>query len=89
MNASGLSEEEIFDTIRSVMAGADTSAARLSAAKTAAELHGLLESDSVKPIPVVNITIVGSNNSAINPIFLPREIDTALILEQEEVFDNE
>jgi hypothetical protein len=77
LDASGLAEDEVLNSIAEIMRGADTSSARLSAAKVACELHGLLETDAVKPIPVVNIVIQDCNFGIgeINPILLPREIN--------------
>lgn len=74
LEAAGLSEVDIFDTIRQVMSGGETASARLQAAKAAAELHGLLESENVKPIPIVNIIINDGNTN--NPILIPREMQS-------------
>ena len=75
LNDNGAGIEQIAETVGEVMRGADTSGARLQAAKLASELNGLLESDVVKPVPIVNIVIQGSRVYDVNPIFLPREID--------------
>lgn len=74
LDDNGASVEEIAETVGSVMRGAETAQARLAAAKMGAELHGLLETDVVKPQPTVIINIQGSRSYDLNPIFLPREI---------------
>jgi hypothetical protein len=51
---------------------AETPATRLRAAEIALKLNGLLDSDNTKPDFIVNITIMDSEFSQINPILIPR-----------------
>ena len=85
--ANGLTPDEIFDTIRSVMAGGE-GPQRLQAAKLAAEISGLLESENVKPIPVINI-IIKDSPQTFNPIFYPRESSLSDLCIASEPFDTQ
>lgn len=53
------------------MRGADTSAVRLQSAKTAMQLHGLLDGENGVQVPIVNI-IIHDSEFSMNPILIPR-----------------
>jgi len=68
---NGLGKQEVLDTMSSLMRGADTSAVRLQAAKTALQMHGLLDEGDKSSQMIVNIIIKDSEFS-VNPILVPR-----------------
>lgn len=71
LESSSLGEEEVLDVLGTLMRGADTSAVRLQAAKTAMQLHGMLSGDEGVKIPVVNI-VIRDSEFTLNPILIPR-----------------
>lgn len=73
LNRSGLTLEDIADNVACIMRGADSSSARLQAAKLAAEMQGILQKDEIKNPPSVTIVIQDSAVD-INPILVPREV---------------
>jgi hypothetical protein len=70
---NNLSADDVLQTMSELMRAADTSSTRLAAAKIAAEMNGMLVTDGVKQIPVVNIVIHDSEFS-LNPIIIPRSL---------------
>ena len=80
LKASGLSPENILDTLSYLMDSADADSTRLRAAETALKVHGLLTQNASPVVPTVVINISGArgetnpNDRAVNPILLPREL---------------
>jgi len=71
LESSNLGKRDVLDTIGSLMRGADTSAVRLSSAKLAAQLHGLVDKDERVNVPSVTI-IINDSQFSVNPILIPR-----------------
>ena len=72
LDASSLGRREVLNTISDLMRGADSSGVRLSAAKLAGELHGMINAkDQGQQMPSVTIVIRDSEFS-FNPILIPR-----------------
>ena len=71
LERSNLGKREVLDTLGSLMRGADTSAVRLQSAKTAMQLHGLLDGENGVQVPIVNI-IIHDSEFSMNPILIPR-----------------
>jgi hypothetical protein len=67
-----LSIDEIVDNISEVLRDSTQGATRLRAAYLGCKLHGVLNNDDNKVIPVINVYINGAVDS-INPILFPRE----------------
>jgi hypothetical protein len=67
-----LSVSDIVDNIAEVLRDSTNDPTRLRAAELGSKLHGLLNSDETREIPVINIYING--NADINPILFPRSL---------------
>jgi hypothetical protein len=67
-----LSVEDIVDNVAQVLRDSTNDPTRLRAAELGAKLHGLLNSDEQRVIPVINVFINGAVDG-INPILFPRE----------------
>lgn len=74
LEESYLTIPSLLDSLRGLVDNGQSDAVRLSAIKTALEMHGSLGVKTSQP-PVVNITINGS--AQVNPILLPRELINA------------
>ena len=74
LKSSGLSPENILDTLSYLMDSADADSTRLRAAETALKVHGLLTQNASPVVPTVVINISGSRSEGTNPILLPREL---------------
>ncbi len=72
LTKNGLSPDEVLEQVSHNMISGETGNVRLSAAKVALQLNGLLDSDNAKPDFHVNITIMDSEFSGMNPILMPR-----------------
>lgn len=71
LEESSLGKREVLDTLGSLMRGADTSAVRLQSAKTALQLHGMMNNDEAANVPTINI-IIRDSEFSFNPILVPR-----------------
>jgi hypothetical protein len=72
LNESSLGKREVLNTIGDLMRGADSSGVRLSAAKLAGELHGIINSKS-DGVAMPNVTIIIRDSEfSFNPILVPR-----------------
>lgn len=71
LETSGLGEEEVLQSIGSVMRGGETDQVRLRAAELGAKLHGFMQNDAIS-IPSVTIVIKDAQVGSINSILLPR-----------------
>lgn len=68
-----LDTSDTIGLLSNIARGGDTDAARLKAIDMALKLNGdLLEEQ--KPIPIINITINGSQQFSVNPILIPRQV---------------
>src|SRR5437868_5245128 len=61
LKASGLSPENILDTLSYLMDSADADSTRLRAAETALKVHGLLTQNTSPIVPTVVINISGTS----------------------------
>jgi hypothetical protein len=72
LQKNNLTPDEVLEQLSHQLMTAETPATRLRAAEIALKLNGLLDSDNTKPDFIVNITIMDSEFSQINPILIPR-----------------
>ena len=73
---AGLSIAEIIQSVSDIMTSGENAGVRLKAATIAAELHGLLDQETTRPTPQINIVIKDTRLDTINgvnPILIPRE----------------
>lgn len=70
---SSLTVADIVDNVAQVLRDSTNDPTRLRAAELGAKLHGLLNSDEQRVIPVINVFINGAVDG-VNPILFPREI---------------
>jgi len=71
LERNGLSEEEVLESIGSVMRGGETDQVRLRAAELGAKLHGFMQPD-LAAVPNVTIIIKDAQEASINSILIPR-----------------
>jgi len=71
LEKNGLSEDEVLESIGSVMRGGETDQVRLRAAELGAKLHGFMQPEGLN-IPSVTIVINDSQVGSINSILIPR-----------------
>lgn len=71
LETSGLGEEEVLQSIGSVMRGGETDQVRLRAAELGAKLHGFMQPEGLN-IPNVTIIIKDAQVGSINSILIPR-----------------
>lgn len=67
-----LSIDDIVDNVACVLRDSTQDATRLRAAELGSKLHGLLNNDEGRVIPIINVYINGAVDS-VNPILFPRE----------------
>ena len=71
LEKNGLSEEEVLESIGSVMRGGETDQVRLRAAELGAKLHGFMQPEGMN-IPNITIIIKDAQPGSMNSILLPR-----------------
>lgn len=71
LESNGLGEQEVLESIGSVMRGGETDQVRLRAAELGAKLHGFMQPEGLN-IPSVTIVIKDAQVGSINSILLPR-----------------
>ena len=71
LERNGLSEEEVLESIGSVMRGGETDQVRLRAAELGAKLHGFMQPDLAN-VPNITIVIRDAEVGSINSILIPR-----------------
>lgn len=71
LQRNGLSEDEVLESIGSVMRGGESDQVRLRAAELGAKLHGFMQPDLAQ-MPSVTIVIKDAQVGEINSILIPR-----------------
>jgi|SRR5665213_291177 len=71
LEKNGLSEDEVLESIGSVMRGGESDQVRLRAAELGAKLHGFMQPEGMN-IPSVTIIIKDAQVGSINSILIPR-----------------
>jgi hypothetical protein len=72
LESSGLDATKVLEEVGNLMKYAEQENTRLAAAKIGLQLNRMLEDDDIKRIPIVNINILDSEYTQINPILIPR-----------------
>jgi hypothetical protein len=81
LNAAGLSNEEIFEEAAILMKAGTSDAVKLGAINSILKVKGLMKEASAPP-PAITILIQGTGaQPAVNPILLPRELQSPKIPE--------
>jgi hypothetical protein len=71
LERNGLSEEEVLESIGSVMRGGETDQVRLRAAELGAKLHGFMQPEGLN-VPNITIVIKDAQPGSMNSILIPR-----------------
>lgn len=70
-NKEGATLEAAAQQVSNLMNNADTAGARLKAVELTMKVHGILQEMDDKPLPQINITVLGSNNKTLVNLVLP------------------
>ena|SRR5579864_1486154 len=71
LDSSNLSLEDCLCELGSIVRCAESDGVKLQAVKTVLEMHGALNKDTVRDIPVINI-VINDGQVQVNPILFPR-----------------
>ncbi len=72
LDASNLSIEDALCELGTIVRCAESDSTKLAAVKTVLEMHGALNKEAAREIPVINIVINDATHVAVNPILFPR-----------------